>query len=58
MGADRHGRYDLRVVPEPRIEVGIKSLAQAITLLDLPSEVVHPESLSQIQKEANTGWYR
>ncbi|KAF6811563.1 hypothetical protein CSOJ01_05696 [Colletotrichum sojae] len=55
--AGTNTRYNLRVNPEPKIDVRIKSLAQAIKLLDLPSEVVHPESLSQMLKEADTSWY-
>ncbi|KAF6832706.1 hypothetical protein CMUS01_06812 [Colletotrichum musicola] len=55
--AGKNTRYNLRVNPEPKINVSIKSLAKAIKLLDLPSEVVHPESLSQMLKEADTSWY-
>ncbi|KAF6813988.1 hypothetical protein CPLU01_14507 [Colletotrichum plurivorum] len=54
--ARKNTRYNLRVTPEPNIDEGIKSLAKAIKLLDLPSEVVHPESLLQMLKEADTSW--
>ncbi|KAK2736570.1 hypothetical protein CKAH01_07770 [Colletotrichum kahawae] len=55
--ADKHTRHDLRVSPEPLILDSIGSHADAIDLLDLPSGVVHPVSLLQMRREAETSWY-
>ncbi|KAK1689293.1 hypothetical protein BDP55DRAFT_545700 [Colletotrichum godetiae] len=56
--ADQNTRHDLKVIPEPLITTNIDSHAHAIELLDLPSEVVHPVSLLQMQREAESSWYK
>ncbi|KAI3535884.1 hypothetical protein CABS01_00789 [Colletotrichum abscissum] len=56
--ADQNTRHDLKVIPEPLITTSIDSHAHAIELLDLPSEVVHPVSLLQMQREAESSWYK
>ncbi|KAK1852462.1 hypothetical protein CCHR01_04907 [Colletotrichum chrysophilum] len=57
-GADKHTRHDLQVAPEPLILKSIGSHADAIDLLDLPSEVVHPVSLLQMPRENGSSWYK
>ncbi|KAF0326902.1 oxoglutarate iron-dependent oxygenase [Colletotrichum asianum] len=56
--ADKHTRHDLQVIPEPPILKSIGSHADAIDLLDLPSDVVHPVSVLQMQREAESSWYK
>ncbi|OHE97217.1 hypothetical protein CORC01_07471 [Colletotrichum orchidophilum] len=56
--ADKNTKHDLQVIPEPLILTSIDSHAHAIELLDLPLEVVHPVSLVQMQREAESSWYR
>lgn len=54
--AVKHTGNELRVTPEPQISGRIDSTADAIDLLDLPSEVILPETLLQMQRESE--WRR
>ncbi|KAF6813531.1 hypothetical protein CSOJ01_04553 [Colletotrichum sojae] len=48
----------LHIRTEPRITAVVKSHAHAIRLLGLPTEVVDPGSLWQIEKEMETSWQK